>query len=571
MMESASLLSLSPELIFQIVDHTNCPSTIFTLALTCSALHRQCQPALKQHHDAYNKYRITSDLSPETVLHLLRDGPTAEIERWHVRELEIWGSREGWEDWRSWDPKLPGSYGLAEEAPSRSALSAQELQTCTRKMTDWWERSEDQIDMLQRNLQGGRDSMLKMLLVASCPRLHSIRFAKRPNDCLAVLSWIAMAIEWCIHDKWPPGFESLQNMAVGVSVGVLPDEDDGMFICCSDIEKVLRLPNLKNLYICEPIPELEWAMMEEEGIDEMEDLDFEFDYLYDFPVRTSSVKCLFIDSPCDLPPQFYTAIVRAPKDLETLVIRERRSTIPHEHRLVSLLDDLSLEQPQLKQFIVYNGTEIGGEYTFPHLPCKFKAFRGITHFSIAASEIEHECYEITPPVILQAEEYRQTFPPSMEAIYVWGFPDLYYWELHPCENLDLLLARLIQSGGYKNLKVIYVDNVESVHRAAIGGLPITKEQEGRAFPKTLAAGREAGVHVCTLTNRDDGGYWKNFPARPDWFDLKTGSCGERPADWGLNLYTGEWGPDCKGCGECNKCLSVYPAERWKKMKNDVAA
>ncbi|KAF5230539.1 hypothetical protein FAUST_9749, partial [Fusarium austroamericanum] len=119
------------------------------------------------------------------------------------------------------------------------------------------------------------------------------------------------------------------------------------------------------------------------------------------------------------------------------------------------------------------------------------------------------------------------------------------------ETLDFLLSQVIESGAYKDLKVIYVENVEGW--AFWSGRPTRKQL---AFQKTTAAGRKAGVHICTLMNRGDGGYWKNFPAKPDRFDLKTGPCGgKRPADWRLNLYTGKWGPDCMGCGEF--CFKNY--------------
>ncbi|CAF3560102.1 unnamed protein product [Fusarium graminearum] len=136
------------------------------------------------------------------------------------------------------------------------------------------------------------------------------------------------------------------------------------------------------------------------------------------------------------------------------------------------------------------------------------------------------------------------------------------YEIERSETLDFLLSQVIESGAYKDLKVIYVENVEGW--ACWSGRPTRKQL---AFQKTTAAGRKAGVHICTLMNRGDGGYWKNFPAKPDRFDLKTGPCrGKRPADWRLNLDTGKWGPDCMGCGECKKCLAVYPPELWKKHK-----
>jgi len=74
------------------------PPDILALGLTCSDLHYRCRSLLEQHQDAYNKYTITSDLSPETAVDLLRDTPTADVNKYHVRELEFWGTRLGWKD-----------------------------------------------------------------------------------------------------------------------------------------------------------------------------------------------------------------------------------------------------------------------------------------------------------------------------------------------------------------------------------------------------------------------------------------------------------------------------------------
>src|SRR6478609_9108707 len=96
--ESCPLLSLSTEMIFQTVGSSDLLD-ILALGLTCSDLHHRCRSLLEQHQDAYEKYRVTSDLSPETVVDLLKDTPAAEINRYHVRELEFWGSRLKWQDW----------------------------------------------------------------------------------------------------------------------------------------------------------------------------------------------------------------------------------------------------------------------------------------------------------------------------------------------------------------------------------------------------------------------------------------------------------------------------------------
>ncbi|EKJ70785.1 hypothetical protein FPSE_09021 [Fusarium pseudograminearum CS3096] len=543
-MERASLLlSLSPELIFQIVGH--CPATILTLALTCSSVYRLCQPVLKQHRDAYKKYKVTSDLSPETVLHLLRAGPTAEIERWHT-------------DWRRWSPELPGAYGLAEEDPSRSALSAQELQRCTRKGTEWWELSRSDINNIQNTLESGNDGYLKTLLIASCPRVHSIRFAKRPKDSWSVLNWIRSAIGWskCGNGKWPPGFESLRNMAVGVSIGLSPHEEDNGSLHGSILTLLLHLPHLKNLYFCDPFE----IRHPEDG---NEDEYFDLRELCDFPANTSSVEYLFLDNPTNLSAEFFDALASAPKDLDTLVVKARGPSLHNFNAVDTLVVDFARENPQLKRLVVYNGESLCGEYGWlTYLPSDLKGFNAIKHHSISATGITDQAcdpaYGYIPDMV-KDEWFHEAFPPCIEAIYVWGESELRGDEIEPLEVLDFLLARIIESGAYKDLKVIYVDNVES--SARWWGL------KGLSFQKTIAAGQKTGVHICTFMNRDDGGYWKNFPARPDRFDLKTGPCGgKRPANWRLNLYTGEWGPNCMGCGECDKCWAVYPPELWKKHK-----
>jgi hypothetical protein len=564
---SSLLLHLSPELIFQIVDYTH-PSTILALALTCSTLYQQCQPVLEKHRDSYKKYRVTSDLSPETVVDLLKDTPAAKIERWHVRELEVWGSRESWQDWRSWVPKLPGAYGLTDEDPSRSALDAREVQRYVRTGIDWWEFSGDDIKEVQRNLESGSDAYLKLLLIASCPRLHSIRFVKREHDTWTSLQWIGRAIRWSktLNGKWPPGFESLQSIAVGISTGLSSSEEE-VSEHNSVFAELFHIPNLKNLYYHDLFQDRE----------EEEDEDFDFEEVYDFPVGTSSIENLFLDSAYNLSPDFYDAIASAPEKLETIVIRAPNSTVESLNDFDSFVNVLAKKCPQLERLVIYNCAGLHGYRCSSYLPEELNDFWNIKQITIAAGDIELEAYyNLNGHATLESlgEEWiQEAFPSNMEAMYVTGKTDIYKYEFNsgkPSETLDSLLALLIESGTYEDLKVIYVENAESSHRQperdiALGS-PIIAGREELAFQKTLVAGRKAGVHVCTLMNRDDdGGYWKNFPARPDRFDLKTGPCaGERPAEWKLNLCTGEWGPDCMGCGECQECLVVYPPELWKK-------
>ncbi|KAF4341363.1 hypothetical protein FBEOM_4712 [Fusarium beomiforme] len=116
-----------------------------------------------------------------------------------------------------------------------------------------------------------------------------------------------------------------------------------------------------------------------------------------------------------------------------------------------------------------------------------------------------------------------------------------------------------------NLDSLYFN--DSSYRGIPPQAPFKAGLKEPVLQKSVATGRKTSVHVCTLMNRDDGADWRNFPAKLDSFDLKTGSCGERPTSWRLNLQYGEWGPDCEGCGECQDCLVVYPADVWKSGRS----
>lgn len=344
-------------------------------------------------------------------------------------------------------------------------------------------------------------------------------------------------------------------MAIGVSNGTLDYDDDCESVHGSVLPTLLNLPHLKNLYFYKPFQNIE---------EEEQDDYFEFYDIFDFPTSTSSVESIFLDSPGELSSEFYDALASAPKKLDTLAVGTNSSSfILNGNGMDSLMEAFFDNSPQLKRLIVYDGYGC-----LPFRPSFIKCFEAIKHFSIAAYDIEDEGCDRAhgqDPDIVGDEWFHNVFSPNIEAIYVWG--EVYRdYEIERSETLDFLLSQVIESGAYKNLKVIYVQNVEGWDFWY--GEPIRKQL---AFQKTIAAGRKAGVHIRTLMNRDDGGYWKNFPAKPDSFDLKTGPCGgKRPADWRLNLYTGEWGPDCMGCGECEKCLAVYPAELWKKHKTVAA-
>ncbi|EGU77875.1 hypothetical protein FOPG_14901 [Fusarium oxysporum f. sp. conglutinans race 2 54008] len=297
--DECHLLRLSTELILQILEYGP-TSTYLDVALTCTTLHHQCRNLLDLHREAHAKYRITLDLSPETVIDLLKDTTKARIERWHVRELEIWGSRQDWEDWRPWVPKLPGTCGLADGFPTRYGLDLQDMQRYIRTALELWTFSDFDSEAIQWDLKAGQDGFLKLLLIATCPRLHSLRFVKRGLDPHTTLQWMREVIKDSRHTEEGPhelqGFESLRDIAVGIETDQRLWNDISPRRDARDFAALFYIPNLESLYF----NDLHYI---EDGNEDYQHFDVVDQY--DFPRGTSSVKHLFIDSASEFSPEYY--------------------------------------------------------------------------------------------------------------------------------------------------------------------------------------------------------------------------------------------------------------------------
>ncbi|KAF5547106.1 hypothetical protein FMEXI_5296 [Fusarium mexicanum] len=575
-----ALLRLSTELILQILEYGP-PPAYLDVALTCTTLHHQCRNLLDLHREADAKYRITSDLATETVIDLLKDTNKARIERWHVRELEIWGSRKDWEDWRPWAPKLPGTCSLADGSPTRHGLDLQDIERHIRTALELWTFSRFDSEAIHKDLEAGQDGFLKLLLIATCPRLHSLRFVKRGLDPHTTLEWMREVIKDSRRAWNGPhelhGFESLRDIAVGIETDqCLWNDDTSPQRDARDFAALFYIPNLEGLYF----NDLHYNTAASGNY-----LPSDVVAQHDFPCGTSSVKHLFIDGASDFSPEYYQVIADASKNLESVILRVASEGQQHLLHVDVLVGSLSFSNGKtLQKLIIYNPGGIHGDVFSNYQLSDLDNFRNLKLFTLAASDIVvEELYVLHgyPNVEQLAEYFSDSFPASTEALYIWGRLDDYLDHLIPSDNpsdiFDSTLASLIESGVLENLKVVYFADLEKRHAQDNGEVALARPIDGGLedtglkqliVPKSVAAGLRTGVHVCTVMNRDDGGYWKNFPAKPDSFDLKTGPCyGERPASWRLNLQSGEWGPDCEGCGECTDCLTVYPAELWKSGRS----
>lgn len=552
------LVGLSAELLFHIIDYVH-PSSHLSLALTCSRLHRHSQPILDRHRAAHS---IASDLQPESVLGLLRGAEPCSVELWHVRELEVWGDRSSSEEWRAWDVSGTGLVRLADAEPVELNLEREEIMGFFSMAKQWWDIPEDEFDAARNELETGGDGFLKMLLIASCPRLHSIRFAKETERYMHMsLRWMAKAISWSMDSgRWPPGFQSLRNVAIGVSTGVPATEEeeepnpDELRLEFLDFAAILNLPSVHSVYIRDLYPD--W---EDDGVDNLEAVMEK----YRLEPRSSTIQHIYIDQGQNLQ-IFYEPFLSVGKDLQTMTLRglddygqcDDTDMIP---------EALSRNCPDtFRKMTFYRPTGLHGYRCGVYMPDQIgDPFPGMRQLSVGISDIDLLAMsevDTKPSIEAYVDYWCNGFlPRNLEVIMIWGEPDGEDWlQLDDdvmMDFLDAAIAAVIKTGTYKSLKVIYLDDIERQ----------TETQRPRAcFQKSIAAGREMGVHVCTLTNREDGGYWREFPVAADRFDLKTGPFGERPVSWRINRREGVWeDPGCEGCGECEECLRVYPEHVWK--------
>ncbi|KAF5544530.1 hypothetical protein FPHYL_11020 [Fusarium phyllophilum] len=259
-----TLLILPTELITRIIDLAD-PSTHLNLACVCTHLFKCAKKTLAHHREAHRKFSVISDLNPSTVPTLLRSasGITSSIDAWHVRHIEVWGSRWNWAEWRPWSlHKTTEQAGVPRQRRRHVFLKAPRLEWVIPR----WELAhylkimqeelglpEDLVDLARVELDRGCDSVMQMLLVVLCPRLESLKFMYNRLDKVAsrrCLHWLKFVLgkSW-IDSSWPLGLQSLRDVAVGLTSNTCLD-DDIVYIWYprSYFRGLMKLPNLRSLY-----------------------------------------------------------------------------------------------------------------------------------------------------------------------------------------------------------------------------------------------------------------------------------------------------------------------------------
>ncbi|KAF5593854.1 hypothetical protein FPANT_5047 [Fusarium pseudoanthophilum] len=263
-MPSPTLLNLPTELITRIIDLTD-PSTHLNFACACSHLFKCAKRILTHHREARSKFSVISDLDPSTIPTLLRSaaGITSPIDAWHVRHIELWGSRWNWTEWRPWSLRKTAEQAGAPRGRRRHAfrraprlewvIPRWELAHYLKIMREELGLPEDLVDLARVEFERGCDSVMHMLLIVLCPRLESLKFMYNRHDkvesrrCLHWLTFV-MGKSW-LDSSWPPGLQSLRDVAVGLTSKTCLD-DDVVYLWYprSYFRGLMKLPTLRSLY-----------------------------------------------------------------------------------------------------------------------------------------------------------------------------------------------------------------------------------------------------------------------------------------------------------------------------------
>nr|XP_036585238.1 uncharacterized protein CTRU02_04698 [Colletotrichum truncatum]KAF6795135.1 hypothetical protein CTRU02_04698 [Colletotrichum truncatum] len=552
------ITSLPPELLMRIIGFTH-PSAHLDLACTCRVMAQCSSDVLRQHQEAH-KQRVVCDRLPSTVPDLLRriiwagDGA---IFAWHVRSFEFWGTRSNWDDWRPYTLEPPIALDQ-EVSPLTWSYAEGELEEYMRLMKDELHMEDDHVAMAKLDLEGGRDGILKLLVIALSPHLRSLKHARtrRRNPPESSLHWLTSLIENS-HSKsrWSPGLQSLREVAIGV-----------------DFETVF--PN--NLATFEP--ELLASLFKLPRIDSinfnglldtvLDNEDTREDDSFGLTVGCSTVQHLFLQNEGQLEHDSLDAILKAPRALKSLAICGSDSRWDDVDQVVSLARQH--QKRSLESLMMYHAWGMHGyRCVLYHADeVELDKFSRLRQLHIDEEDIDlwtcsddYKCFDDqwsgTPEQREAAVQYLMSwFPTSLQVLSVGGDR-----VRERAAKTETWLIRLIESRRCPDLKVIYLED----DRHWREWWRVQRPHEQLCFQRLIEVGERHGVDIVSASagNRERI-HQVEFPAMPDLVSRPPRAGARDSEDCFFNVFTGSWTPKgCGYCGNCARCFEIYTREAWQ--------
>lgn len=602
---------LSTELVYHIIDFVP-PESHLDFARTCKRIADCSSNVLRRHQEAYNKYRVASDISPITIPTLLRSafGRADPLIVWHVRSIEIWYDRASWLDWKP----LHFNSQLHEENMEVDSISWKWQDD---EFSKYVEDLEDQFDAMLENgdedirteareqFEDGADGILKSLLIAYCPRLRDVKFITQEHRAKSTLDWLKRLIQGSIlhGGHWPLGLCNIQEAAVGVESETWMSTQhqnadlDGSDKSMEVFSVLLRLPRLHSIY---------YNKLKRSGWDD--ETDYNSPTL--MPLHSSTVKHIFLDDCSDMPYKFRIALFEAPLALETFTLRAGECDDRMDDA-DALVQGLCSEQASSLHTLMFYGpytfAQIHGYRCSVYRNEELEKAHNLKTVAIHVSDVELDCFYSMGSATDQQDDkisyeeqrkyfvkwFRETaFPSTIERLVLWGRAEEYY--LTQCEGkfLDWIEDALIavisshrwlegcdadesddsasnaSEAFYPHLKAIYLEDIERDYKGSrhMHDGPRTNTI---LFQKLIQVGKEAGIDVHTLTNRTPARHAHDFPTAPDRYDLRSGPWWERRSEaeeWVFDVYKGrKVPPGCGKCGRCETCSAEYSEQLWRSL------
>ncbi|KAK1513174.1 hypothetical protein CTAM01_00570 [Colletotrichum tamarilloi] len=399
----------------------------------------------------------------------------------------------------------------------------------------------DDTCVADQQLDEGYDGILKILLMAICPHLSSVKYILRDEGTRDdSLKWLTSLIEMShLTGSWAPGLRALREVSIGVRSGTWLDYDRKVNHRPDLLASVLRLPSIDTVYF--------HGVYDRDG-DRINDL------ARGLTRGCSSVQHLFIDGGEFLSPGFCSALLNAPRSLKTLRLRGNvggDQDCWHEIDRF-LLNARNAQAGSLESIMLYgawgmetarkSGCDLYDMYTIPDL--------------------------WQTPTEAALEWIISRLPASMEVLFLGKSA-----EQSDTEKTKDLLIGLLKSDRFPNFKALFIED-DVVRRNRCGRARCSNHEppNNLYFQRLIAVGEKHGVDVdCTASGprkRIHSDENIGFPAGPDYaaalkslpLDSSIHGSGARE----FNVFAGEWQlKGCGNCGECEKCFQAYSEESWK--------
>ncbi|KAF5654578.1 hypothetical protein F25303_1228 [Fusarium sp. NRRL 25303] len=547
-MPSPTLLSLPTEIVTRIIDLAD-PSTHSNLACVCTHLFNCAKGILAHHREAHRKFSVISDLDPSSIPTLLRSasGIASPIDAWHVKLIELWGSRWDWAEWRPWSLRETAEQAGVPRQRRRHVFSKVrrlgwviprwELAHYLNIMQEELGLPEDLVDSARVELERGCDSVMQMLLIVLCPRLESLKFMYNRHDkvgsrrCLHWLTFV-MGKSW-IDSTWPPGLQRLRDVAVGLTSKTCLD-DDVVYVWYprSYIRGLMKLPKLRSLYFrglrAQDHPEIDGEddfaanrHLGNDGAPESSTTISLRDAANALPARCSTVKNLYLEDTGDY--SNTEELAAAPKALKSYTIHGGSIGFGQVSDCDIPLGTMVEEQHEsLESIIIYDASELQGyRCTLYQLGDEIPVRECIKlrQIHVQMSDFLTSAYYVFPWGNGEFQELEEVWkdyskhqdcaeviagllPPSLEVLILGNSQEITSLEME-----EDILIRIILSKKLPSLKAIFIEVPDDEDNIP----PLTRLYE---------VGWENGVDIHVKTNPQSPRHQIQLPMAPQALSYK---------------------------------------------------